>query len=64
MREEIKQTVIVYLQGMIRKHRMNLELMLTNPVSVAEHPGFLETFESELEKVAHYEDMYTIATRL
>ena len=64
MREQIKQAATDHLQGMINKHKMNLELMLTNPVSVAEHPDFLETFESELEKVAHYEDMLSVVMRL
>lgn len=64
MRDQIKQTAISHLEGMISKHKMNLELMLSNPVAVAEHPDFLETFEGELEKVAHYEDMLNVVMGL
>ena len=64
MREQIKTAAVNHLQGLIDKHKMNLELMLSNPVAVAEHPDFLETFEGELEKVAHYEDMLKVVMGL
>lgn len=64
MKDQIKQAVISHLEGMINKHKMNLQLMLNNPVAVAEHPDFLETFEGELEKVAHYEDMLKVTMGL
>ena len=64
MKEQIKDAVRLHLEGLIEKHKLNLKLMLTNPVSVAEHPDFIETFENELEKVAHYEDMLDTLIRL
>ena len=35
---------------------MNIELILGNPVSVAEHPDIMETLEGELGKMAEYHD--------
>jgi len=64
MKAQITDAVRLHLEGLIRKHKLNLELMLNNPVAVAEHPDFIETFESELEKVAHYEDMLDALVRL
>ena len=35
---------------------MNIELILSNPVSVAEHSDIMETLEGELGKMAEYHD--------
>lgn len=64
MREQFIKAVESHLTGLIDKHKMNLEMILTNPVAVAEHPDHIETFESELEKVAHYEDMLSALRHL
>ncbi len=45
-----------YLEGMKVKHELNLQLLLDNPVGVAEHPDIVATIEGELSKVAEYKD--------
>ena len=56
LRDQLVKTSIVYLQGQAEKHRMNIELILSNPVSVAEHSDIMETLEGELGKMAKYHD--------
>ena len=56
LRDRLVRTSIQYLQGQAEKHRMNIELILSNPVSVAEHPDIIETLEGELGKMAEYHD--------
>jgi hypothetical protein len=35
---------------------MNVEVYLTNPVGIGEHPDVLEAIEAELKVIAEYED--------
>ena len=57
MRNEIVKSLIAHADAHIQKHKMNVEIHLSNPVGVAEHPDHLETVEKELENIAHYEDI-------
>jgi hypothetical protein len=36
---------------------MNVEVYLTNPVGVGEHPDIMEAIETEMEQIAKYDDM-------
>ena len=42
--------------GNIEKHKMNVEVYLTNPVGVGEHPDIIEAVEKELDLIAQYDD--------
>ena len=56
MRDKIVEVAKAHFEASIHKHRMNAELILENPVAVAEHPDMMETVESELSKMAEYYD--------
>lgn len=56
LRDRMVNTSVQYLQGQAEKHRMNIELMLSNPVAVAEHPDMMESLEKELGLMADYVD--------
>ena len=45
-----------HFQGLIDRHIANAMILITNPVGVAEHPDTLESIETELGKIADYED--------
>lgn len=45
-----------HLESHIKKHILNVELLLENPVGVAEHPDIMETIEKELGMIAEYHD--------
>ena len=45
-----------HFKGHIDKHIANINVLLENPVGVAEHDDTLETIEKELEMIAKYDD--------
>jgi hypothetical protein len=56
LRDRMIKTSTQYLQGQAEKHRMNIELILSNPVAVAEHSDMMESLEKELGLMADYVD--------
>ncbi len=40
----------------VEKHRMNVEVYLTNPVGVGEHSDVMDAIEKELEEMSKYQD--------
>ena len=56
MKESITQTLKNSLEASADRHKVNVSLLLTNNVAVAEHPDLLQTIEGELEKIAQYQD--------
>ena len=56
MKESITQALKNSLEASVDRHRVNVSILLTNNVGVAEHPDILQTIEDELEKIAHYQD--------
>jgi selenophosphate synthase len=47
----------------VEKHRVNIEVYLTNPVGVGEHSDVMDAIEKELEEMAKYEDHMDILDR-
>jgi len=45
-----------HFEAHIEKHRMNVEVYLTNPVGIGEHSDIMEAIECELGKMAEYQD--------
>jgi hypothetical protein len=45
-----------YLEAVMNKHKLNVELYLNDSVAVAEHPDIMESVEVELGKMAEYHD--------
>ena len=60
IRQEMLETSIAHFQGNIKKHVMNVELLLRNPVGVAEHSDVMDTIEKELAIIAEYDDKLEI----
>ena len=56
MKESIIQALKNSLEASVDRHRVNVSILLTNNVGVAEHPDILQTIEDELEKIAQYQD--------
>jgi hypothetical protein len=56
MREKLLTALEKHAQGHIEKHRINIEIYLTNPVGIGEHSDIIETCEKELEEMARYQD--------
>jgi len=55
-RDKIIQASVAHFQAHIEKHKVNIEILLTNTVGVAEHPDVMDTIEKELAIIAEYDD--------
>ncbi len=52
--------LLAHAQGDIQKHKMNVEVYLTNPVGIGEHSNVMEAIEEELNMIAKYEDQVSV----
>ena len=60
MRNQIISALLAHAQGDIQKHKMNVEVYLSNPAGVGEHTDILESIEKELDIIAKYEDQISV----
>jgi hypothetical protein len=60
MRNQMISALLAHAQGDIQKHKMNVEVYLTNPVGIGEHSNVMEAIEEELNMIAKYEDQVTV----
>ena len=60
MRNQIISALLAHAQGDIQKHKMNVEVYLTNPVGIGEHSNVMEAIEEELNMIAKYEDQVSV----
>ena len=40
----------------VEKHKMNVEVYLTNPAGIGEHSDIMDAIEKELDEMAKYND--------
>ena len=52
--------LLAHAQGDIQKHKMNVEVYLTNPVGIGEHSNVMEAIEEELNMIAKYEEQVSV----
>ena len=60
MREKMISALLAHDQGDIQKHKMNVEVYLSNPVGIGEHSNVMEAIEEELNMIAKYEDQVSV----
>ena len=60
MRNQMISALLAHAQGEIQKHKMNVEVYLTNPVGIGEHSNVMEAIEEELNMIAKYEDQVSV----
>jgi hypothetical protein len=56
MRDQIKDALILGYQGEIAKANANIEVYLSKPVGIGEHPDIIAAIDSEIEKAAHAQE--------
>ena len=56
MKDRIMRALEAHFEAHILKHKMNIEIMLENPIGIPEHTDFMESIEKELEMIAEYKD--------
>lgn len=54
------KTSMEYMQAQAAKHKMNIEIILSNHVSVGEHSDQMETLEKEVGMMSDYIDKYEV----
>ena len=53
MRDMILQALKTKLLGQMNGHIANIEVMMTNPVGVGDHPTIVDTIDKELMALEH-----------
>ena len=57
MRDKLLKAARDHAIGHIEKHKMNVEVYLTNPAGIGEHSDIMEAIEVELMEMAKYHDV-------
>ena len=63
MRQKMIDAIKEHAKGHIKKHSMNVEVYLNNPVGVGEHPDIIEAVEKELDMISKYHDQLEVINR-
>ena len=57
--ETLKNALILKYQGDIAAAKANIQVYLTNPVGIGEHPDLISAIDVEMEKAAEADDKLT-----
>ena len=60
MRKQLLTALLAHAQGEIAMHRANVEVYLTNPVGIGEHPDVTQAMQEELDKIARWHDQIEV----
>jgi hypothetical protein len=63
MKENIVKALKAHFEAHIVKHKMNIDIMLNNPMAIHEHTDFMGAVELELAQIAEYEDKLEALTK-
>ena len=63
MREQLLDTLRVYFSSHIVKHKMNVEIMLKNPMAIHYHTDWMDAVEKEMAIIAEYEDKLEVLNK-
>jgi hypothetical protein len=56
MQSKIINALREHFLAHINKHKMNVEIMLDNPMAIHDHTDFMSAIEEELAHIAEYQD--------
>lgn len=57
MRRQLLDAFKTHCVGNIEKHKVNIEVYLTHPVGIGEHPDIMEAIEQEMNKLAEWDEL-------
>ena len=57
--ETLKDALILKYQGDIATAKANIQVYLTHPVGIGEHPDLISAIDTEMEKAAEADDKLT-----
>ena len=56
MRKEILDALRAHFSAHVLKHKMNVEIMLGNPMAIHDHTDLMSAIEKEMAIIAEYMD--------
>lgn len=56
MRKEIISVLKQHFEAHIQKHKMNVDIMLANPMAIHDHTDLMDAIEKEVDKISEYMD--------
>ena len=56
MRQAIIGTLKQHFEAHILKHKMNVDIMLSNPMAIHDHTDLMSAIENEVAQIAEYMD--------
>lgn len=56
MREQIIKTMKSYYETKIFEHKLNIDIMLGNPIAIPEHENFVSAIDKELSAMSDAKD--------
>ena len=63
IRDKLIRASIAHFTSHIEKHKMNIEVILSNPIAIHDHTDIMGAIELELAQIAEYEDKLEALTR-
>jgi hypothetical protein len=63
MREQLLDTLRVHFSAHVVKHKMNVEIMLKNPMAIHDHTDWMDAVEKEMAIIAEYEDKLEVLNK-
>jgi hypothetical protein len=63
MKKELVDALRVHFSGHLLKHKMNVQIMLNNPMAIHDHTDWMSAIEAEIAQMAEYEDKLEILNK-
>ena len=63
MRDQLIGALKAHAQGEIAMHKANVEVYLTNPVGIGEHPDITAAIQEEIDKIARWDDQLEVLNK-
>jgi TusA-related sulfurtransferase len=63
MRDQLIKAARAHFISNIEKHRMNVEVMLNNPIAIHDHTDWMTAMEAEIAQIAEYEDKLEVINK-
>lgn len=63
MREQLLDTLRVHFSAHAVKHKMNVEIMLANPMAIHDHTDWMTAVEKEMAIIAEYDDKLEVLNK-
>ncbi len=60
MRDQLLNALLAHARGEIAMHKANVEVYLTNPTGIGEHPDITAAMQEEIDKIARWHDQIEV----